>query len=107
MKKEQMFQELIEVYTDDPDMFDENKIKYLKWLDKIKNYQQTKQAYRFVFTKLFLCLIPLRKLWSCHSKEVWSSLKIMNRNCDEVCKLREELHDFYIIWYTRPKFLKR
>lgn len=106
MKKEQMFQELLKVYSDNEVMFDDNKLDkpYLKWLDKIKTYDHTRSAYRFMFKKLYLCIITARKVWDCHTRETWSGLKIMNRGCNEVLHLQEELRDFRIVWNGRPRF---
>jgi len=102
--KNDMFNELLQVYTDNQTLFDNNNIHYLKWLDKIKTYSHTRMAYKFMFNKLYLCLGCLKKIWDCHSPATWAGLKIVNRGCDELKDLHSELNDFNIVWKSRPKF---
>lgn len=104
--KVDMFQELLEVYQNYTQLFEINKIKYLKWLDTLKTYDQVRAAYRFMFNKLYLCIKCWDKVWKCHSPEVWWGLQNMNKGCDEVIHLNKELKDFRIVWKGRPKFRK-
>ena len=100
--KQELFNELLEVYTNNSLLFDTHKIKYLKWLDKLKSYEQVRKGNRFMFNKLILCIKPLKRIWESHRPEVWVGLKAINRGCDEVRLLQQELHDFNVIWKKRP-----
>ncbi len=101
--KQELFNELLEVYTENQILLDTHKVKYLKWLDKLRTYEDVRKANRFMFNKLFLCLRPLKKIWEAHLPEVWTGLKIMNRGCDEVRTLHQEMKDFNTVWKKRPK----
>lgn len=105
--REVMIEELLEAFTKYEEIIKEFKFGYLKWIDRIKNYNDARRAYSFMFKKLNLCLMELQRVWKLHTPQTWLILRKMNRSCDEVQQLMLMVKDTRTIWATRPKLNKR